>query len=353
MSTKSFKNIFLYLLLAAVGYVIYKSRELFLPLSLSLLLIYLILPMVNFFENGKIFKKKIALPRGMAILITYLIYGTLFIVFFIFLVHPVVKQFDNFSKNFKIYITKAKHTVKKVESYYLKYNFPTRWNDLVLKQLESLFSSAINQIKKGSLSFFKFFSHLIELFFVPIIAFYIILDREKLREGILNVFGEKYKNLLAEILDEINVVIKKYIQAQIILSVIMAVIATTLFSIWHIEFALLAGIFAGITKFIPMVGPFLGWIPVFILALLQSFKTAVWVTIFFIAAHFLENKLILPKIMQYYVNLHPVTIIISLLVGAQLGGIAGMFIAVPVAASLKILFFKLKPLFETIYYNDA
>lgn len=347
MQQKSFKNIFLYLLLIGVIYVIYKSRELFLPLSLSLLLIYLILPMVNFFENGKIFKLKIVLPRGIAILITYLIYGTLFVVFLIFLVHPVVKQFDNFSNNFKTYINKAQHTVKKVEGYYLKYNFPPSWNDLMLKQLEGLFSSAMSQIRKSTLSFFKFFSHLIELFFVPIIAFYIILDREKLREGILNVIGKKYKNIFAEILDEINTVIKKYIQGQVILSFIMAVIATILFSVWHIEFALLAGIFAGVTKFIPMVGPFLGWIPAFILALLQSFQTAVWVTIFFASAHFLENKLILPKVMQYYVNLHPVTIIISLLVGAQLGGIVGMFVAVPVTAILKILFFKLKPLFET------
>ena len=90
----------------------------------------------------------------------------------------------------------------------------------------------------------------------------------------------------------------------------------------------------------PIVGPIIGAVPAILLALLSPdpLKTALWVLLFFSLVQFLENKIILPKVMEYYVKLHPVTIIVALLVGGELAGILGMFVAVPVAAVIKVFY---------------
>jgi len=91
-----------------------------------------------------------------------------------------------------------------------------------------------------------------------------------------------------------------------------------------------------LTETIPIVGPIIGAVPAVLLAYLISPALALKVTVFYIVVHQLDSHVIVPNIMGHTIALHPVVVIISVLVAAQLFGIIGMILAVPVAALLRI-----------------
>ena len=105
----------------------------------------------------------------------------------------------------------------------------------------------------------------------------------------------------------------------------------------HIPYALTLALLAGILEIIPVIGPIISAIPAILIALTLSPTTALLVTVFYILVQELENKLLVPKVMQLTVGLHPVTIIIVLLIGAKLMGILGILLAVPVTTMVYII----------------
>jgi predicted PurR-regulated permease PerM len=106
-----------------------------------------------------------------------------------------------------------------------------------------------------------------------------------------------------------------------------------------VKYALAMAVVAAITRVIPVVGPMLGGIPIVLLCALQGWDKAVVVLIGFTIMHLVESKVIMPRIIGYRINLHPAVVIIVLLIGAEFFGMWGMFLAAPVAAVVKCLFY--------------
>lgn len=331
--TKSLsRNLILFAVIAALVFFLYKIRALFFPLVLSVTLAYAVHPVVLLLERRKV-------PRWAAILISYIFLFAGLSILTVFLAKPLTKQVSDLGRNWnKKYMKQITKITSQVQEGYLKYQLPEGWNKVISKEMENMAGYVLTALRKSALGTFKLFSHLIELFLVPILAFYMLLDREKIRSALVSVFPPSQREQWQKLISSSSEVIDKYIKAQVLLCTIMGILATVIFTLLELPFALLAGIIAGITKAIPIVGPFLGAIPALALALLNPNpgRLIVWVIIFFSLAHLLENKIVLPKVMERYVNLHPITIILSLLAGGQLAGVLGMFVAVPVAAVVKI-----------------
>ncbi|MGA1863983.1 MAG: AI-2E family transporter, partial [bacterium] len=96
----------------------------------------------------------------------------------------------------------------------------------------------------------------------------------------------------------------------------------------------------------PVVGIFLGCIPAAIAALATSRTLALWILIIFTLIQVLENKLILPVMLSHYVDLSPLTILCALIVGEELGGLLGMFIATPIMAVIRIIYIHIRKKYE-------
>ena len=104
-------------------------------------------------------------------------------------------------------------------------------------------------------------------------------------------------------------------------------------------YALVLAVFAGITRAIPIVGPIVSGIPICILGALQSLPMGFALLIFMIIMHFAESKFIMPILIGDRMKLHPAIILIVLLIGAELFGILGMFLAAPIAAIIRELIY--------------
>jgi len=180
---------------------------------------------------------------------------------------------------------------------------------------------------------------LVELILVPIIAFYVLADGPAIRRQVLFFVPRRYLGTTEQAMSRADDVFARYIKGQVILCVIaFAAVSLGLWAI-GVEFYLILGVVAGITRAIPIVGPLVGAVPILIVVLLAT-KSGVmtfWVLILFTLMHLLESKFLMPAIIGRQLNIHPVLIIIALLVGAQMGGLLGMFLAAPVLAAVRTL----------------
>lgn len=185
-------------------------------------------------------------------------------------------------------------------------------------------------------------SHVVELILVPVLAFYFTVDGRALRSELLFFVPKGRLRSTMAILNESGQIMRSYIVAQFWLAVIAGVAVGAGLAMLGMPYALILGIFAGITRAIPVVGPLIGGIPVIGLSFLYGAQQGnpylwVWVAVFFTVLHLVESKVIMPHFLGHHLHLHAVIILIALLVGGEFFGLMGMFLAAPLAALARVL----------------
>lgn len=206
-------------------------------------------------------------------------------------------------------------------------------------------------IFKGALGFiggvFGVFGTMLNLALMLIISIYLLMDRERILRAMLALIPHTVRDQVLELFAVVEGSLGRYLKAQVFLCLIMGVIG------WAIAFfvgdsdsllqryALLIGVWVGITELIPVLGAFLGAIPAVILALVGGPVQALVVVGLFLVAQQLEGNLLVPKIMGGTVGVHPLWVMFAMLSATALYGIVGALFAVPVvaivAASLRYL----------------
>ena len=188
---------------------------------------------------------------------------------------------------------------------------------------------------------------LIELVLILVISIYLLLDGPRISEGLDRWFppGEDGRHLGRQVQQGLI----NYVRGQLIVSLLIGtssgiiVYVLSLTGVWPggRDYALILGLWALLTEVIPYVGPILGAVPAVALALLDSPFTALWVGLAYLAIHQLEGHVIVPRVMGQALGAHPLLVIFALLCGAELYGIAGALLALPVFAMLReiVMFF--------------
>ncbi len=191
---------------------------------------------------------------------------------------------------------------------------------------------------------------------IAVISIYMLLDAKRIGRVIVEHFPTGSQDDGAAYVALTQSAVVKYLQAQLLLS---AAIGTgTGLTMWVLgvtgvfpsgsKYAIAFGAWAGLTEVIPYLGPVLGAIPPVIVALLHAPLTAVWVIIAYVGIQEIEGHIAAPLIMGTRFRVHPLVVIFAVLIGNQLHGIIGMFIAVPLIplARETWMFFRARVRFE-------
>lgn len=180
---------------------------------------------------------------------------------------------------------------------------------------------------------------LIELLLVPIIAFYFLTDSAKVREQVLYFVPRRHRASVERYAGGVDQILRQYIKGQLLLCAIAWIVVTVALLLMHIPGALLLGLVAGVARGIPVMGPVVGGIPVLGAVLLNPHMSGAfwWVLIGFVALHLFESKYLMPRILGESLGVHPVLIIVSLLVGYEVLGLLGMFLAPPAVAMVRFM----------------
>jgi len=182
------------------------------------------------------------------------------------------------------------------------------------------------------------------LLLVLIVSFYMLIDGRRITAALVHLFP--IDDAVAEVyFGGLQMSFTRFVKGQAILAGTVGfaaglgvwILGWDVVGVWPegAQYALLFGFWAGVTEVIPYVGPFLGALPPFILALFHSPITALWVAIIFWLIQLLENHILVPNIMGASVGVHPLVVIFALLTGAEVGGVLGMLAVLPLLAMLR------------------
>ena len=176
------------------------------------------------------------------------------------------------------------------------------------------------------------------LVLIPILSFFLLKDADSFRRSALAMLPRgRLRWRGDEFFEDINHTLAAYIRAQLTACFLIGAVCSIGFWLIGLPSPLVLGLIAGMLEFVPLVGPLCVAILVAILALLHSgFGMAFVVLLFLGVLRVVHDYVVYPKIIGQGIHLHPLAVILAILAGAEIAGVAGIFLAIPVIAILTV-----------------
>ncbi|MFA5887029.1 MAG: AI-2E family transporter [Patescibacteria group bacterium] len=328
--------------LALIGFVILVCliRNVLLPIVIGILLYYVLHPLVCKLADKR--PKGLGINRILAIIIAFLVSIAVFSIAIIFILPSFTAEFALLINNTPHYLSQIKGLFDSVQKWHAVANLPNSIDNIALNVMQnllnlvSLFSQQIVNISLAILS------RLIYIVIIPLITFFMLKDDEYLSKGLINLAPKEQQAFCSIVLDKIDAILKNYVIGQTILCTIVGLLTSLVLYFLGIKFYVILGLVAAVSQLIPNIGPFIGAAPTLLISLIISPLLALKVLLFYLILNVLIVAVLAPKILGDKLNLHPLTIVISVLVLGEIAGLWGLFFAPPIVAILKVLYLELQ-----------
>ena len=176
------------------------------------------------------------------------------------------------------------------------------------------------------------------LIVVPILAIFFLKDGRGFSEvGLSFVQSRPQREFLQEVLADLNQMLAHFIRAQLELAALSLVVYISFMEATRVPYALVLGTAGGMMEFIPVVGPLVAGVVILSVALLMSYKHWLLLLAFLIAWRLVQDYVVSPRIMGKSMELHPLAAIFGVLAGGEIAGVLGVYLSIPVMASLRIV----------------
>ena len=200
---------------------------------------------------------------------------------------------------------------------------------------EQLRGQALESIGLGLATVQKFLVNLVDIILITIVSFFMLLNGDRLWSFLLKIFPP---HLRSEFTASIQRSFLGFFWGRLILCVFFWISAFIVFLVLEIPYALVLATIAGVCDLIPGIGATLGVSIVALIVLPQGISTVITVLVVCILLQQIQENLLMPRIMQGSLNINPVVMFFSLLVGARVAGLLGVFLAVPITGTIISLF---------------
>lgn len=211
----------------------------------------------------------------------------------------------------------------------------------VNEQLHTGTVQAVPFAQKFGLGVMHAATNLIYLVLIPILSFLLIKEAPAWRRSLLAWLGRRSSPKWAGIISDLDVLMAGYVRALLILSIASFIVYSIVFSILGVPYALLLGVTAGLLEVIPFAGPLIAAAIVLVVSGFSGYPHLLWLALFIAAYRIFQDYVLNPYLMNKGLEVSPLLVIIGLLAGDQLGGVVGIFLAVPVMAAVKVVFVRL------------
>jgi len=179
------------------------------------------------------------------------------------------------------------------------------------------------------------FGGLVSFFFVVVISFYLSLEKDAVQHFLTSFTTTDHREYVADLWRRIQRRLGRWLQAQFVLAVFMGVSSFIILTVLGSPFALTIGILAGFLEIIPLIGPIIAGALMFGIVSLDSVVLGLIAVAIYILLQQIEQNLIIPAVMSRIVGLNPLIILVSVLVAAELAGMWGIVLAIPLVAVLR------------------
>lgn len=308
------------------GALVFIGQDIIAPLAFSILLAMLLLPANIFLEKRKV-------KRVPAIIISL----TLALIVIAVVIYIISIQITSFTEDIPV-------IKKHLNDHYItvqKWVYKTF--NITRREQTKLIDDATDKLKdSGTIgeTFFSFTKALMVVFLLPVYTFLLLYYRDMIKKFLVTVFHSKHENKVREVLQESRSIVQGYMTGLMIEMAIVAVINIAGFLILGISYPVLLGVIAAILNMIPYIGMLIAGIFCMLVTLSTSQQIAdvIWVAVVLTLVQFIDNNLIMPKVVSSKVKINALISIVGVLIGGALCGVSGMFLSIPSIAILKVIF---------------
>lgn len=326
------------------------AGEILLTLVIAMSVTYLLRPLVDMLQKFPVFggKTPAALHRGrgMAVIFVFACIGLAFYLLILVGLHPITRDAAEMWHRFvpdepqerSRFFTDLSSKVQTAINEHLSWAGPQFSNQLQGAVTGSV-NGGVEWVKNTIGKLFHGAGFLVELLLIPVLVFYFLCDGPAIRAEAKLLLPVEWRPRAARMVAHLDHVFDGYIRGQALMCLIAWVLVTLMLLALGVRYPFTLGLIAGLTRAVPVIGPLLGALPLVVVCFLTtgSVSTTGLLLLGFTLMHFLESKVLLPRVIGHEVDLHPVTVIIALLLGMEFFGFMGVFLAVPLAAILKIV----------------
>jgi predicted PurR-regulated permease PerM len=310
-------------------FILYIGESIIIPVIMAFLFAVLLLPIVHFLNN------KIRLPHVLAVSLTVLLFVSVIIAILVFIsieISDIASDFARIQKNINLFIRDIQR--------YIRTNFQVS----IWEQKKYIDGVAQDSVKKGTekigTTLLSVTDTIVNMTLIPIYTFLILLYRTHFILFFAKLVKKQYHTKLQEILTQIKVAINGYIVGLIIEMVLVSVLTSIGLYIIGVQYFILLGIITGILNLIPYIGILIAGIVTILSSLTATPELTVILGVIAVnvIVQIIDNNILVPMVINSKVEINAFVSIVGIIVGGSISGIAGMFLAIPVLAILKIIF---------------
>jgi predicted PurR-regulated permease PerM len=339
LQTRTVLRLVLLLLVMAGGFwLIYLLRGVILLVALSLFFAYLIAPLVDLVSKPIVVaRRQWVIRRTFAIAIVYLTLLTALGIAGDVLLPRLSTQATEFGKQVPVYIAQARGRLDGWRQVVDSDGVPSSVSQSVDRAAARTTDAAADYLSASVASLLPLLGYLPWLILIPIVAFFLLKDAEAFRQGLLRALPRgRLRWRGADLVEDINATMAAYMRAAVLGCLLIGVICTIGFIVIGVPYGLLLGVVAGLLEFIPLVGPLAVALGTTLIAGFHSLNQAVMVLLFLAVLRVAQDYVIFPRLVRRGIHMHPLGVILAILCGAELAGIAGIFLAIPLVAVLSV-----------------
>jgi len=298
-----------------VLYILFLVRHVVIWFCFALIISLLLEPAINFL-------RRLRFPKAAAVVLIYLsIFGMLGLI--IYLVAP-------------IFISETNQLIKNIPTYFEKVNPLLKGLGLdVAENFRDFTAVLTSQLEESSKSIIRaisvLFGGIASTIFIFTLAFFLSLG-EKSTERALKLFSpKKYEEFVSVLFERVQFKVAGWFGARILACIFVGALSFIIFFLLDVKYAITLSLISGLLTFIPFVGPLVTAVLAFLsVTVSSSWLTAIYVVIALIIIQEIENKFVTPLLLKKFIDLPPVLVLISLLIGGTIFGILGMIFIVPI-----------------------
>jgi predicted PurR-regulated permease PerM len=297
-------------------------------------------PLVDRLTDGRLRRQgRWTPPRGLVVLVVYVVTITLVIVIGGLIGQIVVREVTNLVNGVPVYVPRVVTWVNDLLDY-----VPGGRDMLadfdIAGQLSGLFSRAIGVFAQAVYVLqyvLGLVSGLLDVLMILLLALYITTDGPRIGSYLSAFLPPDRHEQASRVTARIFVRLGGWVSGQLLLCVIIGMMSWVGLTVIGVPYAAVLALVAGIMEAVPNIGPFIAAVPAVLVAALYSPWQALAVAVLYLLIQQLENYVIVPKVMSRAVELHPLAVLLALMIGGELMGVLGAVLAVPVTAAISVV----------------
>ena len=309
---------------------LYFARHTLVAFLFAVFFAYLVDPLVAKLEN-------LVRGRGRAIAIIYLLFAVLLGLFFAFIGPRIAREGARFGQSIPLLIEKVS-SGEIAHQVFQDRGWSKKTEDFVVSFLVSHREQITALAQRVGIRFAEVFQNVWIFVLVPILAAFFLKDGRNFSEVSLGlVHSRPQREFLQNVVNDLNQMLAHFIRAQLTLAALSLMMYISFLGLMRVPYALVLGGAGGAMEFIPVVGPLVAALLIIGVAVLMGYPHWIILIVFLGAWRLAQDYVISPRVMGEKMELHPLAAIFGVLAGGEIAGVLGVYLSIPIMASLRIV----------------